>query len=83
MSQSVPADNPGPHRVELLGGYQYSWCTCGLSKYQPFCDGSHTLAPPGAKPIVFIQEKDQTVSMCGCKRTGNRPFCDGSHNRIA
>ena len=81
MTQSAPPGKPGPYRVELLGGYQYAWCSCGLSEHQPFCDGSHTLAPP-AKPVVFIQEKDQTVLMCGCKRSKGRPFCDGSHNQI-
>ena len=32
----------GPYRVELMATYRYGWCACGLSKSQPFCDGSHT-----------------------------------------
>ena len=79
MTEGVEAKK-GPWRVELLEGYQYAWCTCGLSAWQPFCDGAYTLAPP-AQPRVFIQVRDQTVLLCGCKRTGNPPFCDGSHNK--
>lgn len=81
MSQVTPPGKPEPHRVELIAGYQYAWCRCGLSDYQPFCDGSHTLAAPGTRPIVFIQERDQMVQLCGCKRTGNQPYCDGSHKQ--
>ena len=29
-----------PYKVELLEGYRYAWCSCGLSKQQPFCDAS-------------------------------------------
>ncbi len=30
-----------PYKVDLEKGKQYYWCTCGNSKNQPFCDGSH------------------------------------------
>lgn len=71
----------GPYKVELLAGYRYAWCACGLSKWQPFCDGSHT-ATKGLKPVVFTQEKDQTAMLCGCKRSAKFPFCDGTHNKL-
>ena len=29
-----------PYVVELAAG-DYWWCGCGLSRRQPFCDGSH------------------------------------------
>jgi len=29
-------------RVKLEVGKEYYYCACGLSKNQPFCDGSHT-----------------------------------------
>lgn len=29
----------GPYKVTLEEGKRYSWCTCGLSEKQPFCDG--------------------------------------------
>ena len=30
-----------PFAVEVEEGRDYWWCACGLSKNQPFCDGSH------------------------------------------
>ena len=29
-----------PYKVDLEAGDHY-WCSCGLSKNQPYCDGSH------------------------------------------
>lgn len=58
----------------------YSWCSCGLSKKQPFCDGAH--GPTGMVPkVVYITEKKK-VAWCGCKGTGTPPFCDGTHKNI-
>uniref|UniRef100_A0A8C5CSP6 Iron-binding zinc finger CDGSH type domain-containing protein n=1 Tax=Gadus morhua TaxID=8049 RepID=A0A8C5CSP6_GADMO len=68
-----------PYKVELVGGKRYSWCTCGHSKKQPFCDGSHKTKAPGLGPHRFVPEKDSTVWLCGCKYTNNPPFCDGTH----
>ncbi len=31
-----------PVTIEVEAGKSYWWCACGLSKHQPFCDGSHT-----------------------------------------
>ena len=31
----------GPIAVEVEKYKSYYWCACGLSKKQPFCDGSH------------------------------------------
>ena len=30
-----------PKGVTLEAGKSYAWCACGLSKNQPFCDGTH------------------------------------------
>ena len=60
----------------------YYWCACGLSKTQPFCDGSHTSTKSGIKPVVWTQDKDQTAFLCGCKHGGSSPFCDGSHKKL-
>ena len=30
-----------PIKVEVEEGKKYSWCSCGLSQKQPFCDGAH------------------------------------------
>lgn len=65
-----------------LATYRYAWCACGLSKYQPFCDGSHTSTKTGIRPIIWTHDKDETRHLCGCKNTGKGPFCDGTHNKI-
>ena len=70
-----------PYEIELKGTYRYSWCACGLSNYQPFCDGSHTSAP-GITLVVFTAEKSETVHLCGCKHSNDKPFCDGSHRKL-
>ena len=30
-----------PFAVNVEKGKDYYWCSCGKSKSQPFCDGSH------------------------------------------
>jgi len=83
MSQD-PNINPnlkhkGPIRVELKAGQKISWCTCGYSAKDPFCDGAHRECPTMLRSFKFESDQDKTVALCGCKRTGNPPFCDGSH----
>ncbi|XP_056135732.1 CDGSH iron-sulfur domain-containing protein 3, mitochondrial-like [Lampris incognitus] len=70
-----------PFRVELVAGKRYSWCTCGHSKTQPFCDGAHRTKAQGLSPLRFVPEEDATVWLCGCKYTSNPPYCDGTHKQ--
>jgi CDGSH-type Zn-finger protein/mannose-6-phosphate isomerase-like protein (cupin superfamily) len=81
------SDKPQPvvaHRKgfywEVKAGKRYLWCSCGRSKTQPFCDGSHV----GSEflPIVFRAERDEDVIFCGCKQTATGPFCDGAHSNL-
>ena len=58
----------------------YFWCACGLSKNQPFCDGSHQ--GTGMFPSQFKIEAKQQVFLCQCKQSKNAPFCDGSHQNL-
>lgn len=54
----------------------YHWCSCGMSKKQPFCDRSHK--GTGFKPVNFkIGEKVESIFLCGCKLSSKIPFCDG------
>ncbi|MDH5601758.1 MAG: CDGSH iron-sulfur domain-containing protein [Gammaproteobacteria bacterium] len=78
MSESLSPQN-APYVVEVEEGKSYYWCSCGRSKSQPFCDGSHK--GTDFQPVEFTAEKNETVYFCGCKKTGNVPFCDGSHNK--
>jgi CDGSH-type Zn-finger protein len=58
----------------------YMWCSCGESKKQPFCDGSH--GPTGMRPLFVEITEEKTIAWCGCKMSAHKPFCDGSHKRI-
>ena len=69
-----------PYKVEVTEGETYYWCSCGQSKNQPFCDGSHKLS--SFNPISFTAEKSETVYLCGCKQSANGAFCDGSHTKL-
>lgn len=79
MSKATVADTK-PAKVELEAGKKYFYCTCGLSKKQPFCDGTHKGSD--FSPQVFTAEKDGPAFVCQCKQTGNAPFCDGSHKGL-
>uniref|UniRef100_A0A0K8RB36 Putative cdgsh iron sulfur domain-containing protein 3 n=1 Tax=Ixodes ricinus TaxID=34613 RepID=A0A0K8RB36_IXORI len=68
-----------PTFVQLEGGKKYSWCACGLSKKQPFCDGSHKGKDLGVGPVHFTVDATKKYLLCRCKQTNNRPFCDLTH----
>lgn len=57
------------------------WCSCGLSKTQPYCDQSHR--GTDFKPVRYVaKEEGEEVLFCGCKHTKTPPFCDGAHNNL-
>lgn len=58
----------------------YYWCSCGASKGQPFCDGSHK--GTGFSPVKVEVTEPKTIAWCGCKHTHTQPGCDGSHSRL-
>ena len=79
----------GPATYKVKRGKKYFWCSCGESKNQPFCDGSHNkfnkLKETNFKPVPFQldgTEDEKFVAFCTCKRTKDQPFCDGSHNDL-
>jgi CDGSH-type Zn-finger protein len=70
-----------PIAVQVEEGKSYFWCSCGQSKKQPFCDGSHKAA--GAfLPLQWTASANGEKWFCTCKQTNNPPFCDGSHNSL-
>ncbi|MCL1049020.1 glutamate synthase-related protein [Shewanella abyssi] len=80
MSKPIVADNK-PIKVDLSKDQQYYFCTCGRSKNQPFCDGSH--AGTDFKPKNFTAQEDGDAYLCRCKHSANLPFCDGSHKQFS
>jgi len=70
-----------PIGVEVEAGKSYSWCTCGLSENQPFCDGKHKNGTDFT-PLRMTAEETKTVYLCTCKQTGNPGFCDGAHKKL-
>jgi CDGSH iron-sulfur domain-containing protein 3 len=78
---SVPAiAQKGPYPVQVEAGKIYYWCSCGLSKSQPFCNGSH--AGTGLSPIKIEAAETKTVYLCGCKSSKAGVFCDGTHTKL-
>jgi CDGSH-type Zn-finger protein len=83
MSQS---ETNLPHVVDTkpvvleLTPKTYYWCSCGLSKNQPYCDGGHK--GTGFVPTAFTVDETKKVALCLCKKSGNGAFCDGSHAKL-
>ncbi len=69
-----------PIAMELIKGTEYYFCTCGRSRSQPLCDGSHS--GTDFTPKSFVAEETTTGFLCACKHTGNAPFCDGTHKKF-
>ena len=70
-----------PYLVEVKQGKSYFWCACGLSKKQPFCDGSHK--DTEFEPLKWVADESGEKLFCACKHTKGQPICDGSHNQLS
>jgi len=79
MTNPIVADIK-PIEVTLKKDQKIAWCTCGRSKDQPICDGSHRGTP--FKPLLFTPTEDEQAFLCQCKHTKNPPYCDGSHKQF-
>ncbi len=69
-----------PIKVDTVEGKTYFWCSCGKSKKQPFCDGSHS--GTSFEPIAFVAKKTGAAYLCACKNTAKAPYCDGAHSKL-
>jgi len=77
MTKAVRAGNT-PIAIDVEQGKSYYWCSCGQSKKQPFCDGSHK--DTEFTPVKYDAAASKTVYFCACKASKNAPLCDGSHS---
>jgi len=69
-----------PYAVEVESGKSYYWCSCGQSKNQPFCDGSHQGTT--FTPTEYKATENKAVYFCGCKHSKSGALCDGSHSSL-
>ena len=69
-----------PYKVKVEKGKTYSWCACGLSQKQTFCDGSYKKEGK-LKSLKYLAVESKEMYFCGCKMTKQPPFCDGSHSK--
>jgi CDGSH-type Zn-finger protein len=88
VQPSEPLRNPRvarrtPARLKLQPG-RYSWCACGRSNEQPFCDNSHREIKDGQdwRSYKFQVLEEVEVTLCRCKRTQSPPFCDCQHEHV-
>ena len=73
-----------PQMIKTEPGKVYSWCSCGLSEKQPFCDSAHKNIEGMPYKSVKVQfDKEEEVWFCRCKHTKTPPFCDGTHKKLA
>jgi CDGSH-type Zn-finger protein len=79
MARPIIARN-GPYFVHVDAGRTYFWCSCGKSKQQPFCDGTH--AGSGFGPVAYMPARTGQIELCGCKHSTKAPRCDGAHQRM-
>ena len=80
MSEEPVVAQKTPYAVEVEADKTYYWCSCGRSKDQPFCDGSHQ--GTGLEPVEFTAKESGEAYLCGCKHSNDKPYCDGSHNKL-
>ncbi len=72
-----------PAVIKVTPGKVYSWCSCGLSAAQPFCDHAHRdIEGESYKSIKVVFEKEEEIFFCQCKQTKTPPFCDDTHKSL-
>lgn len=71
----LKAASKAPIDVDVESGKTYWWCACGLSRTQPFCDGSHK--GTAFSPLRYRAVEAGTKRFCVCKQTRTPPFCSG------
>ncbi|MCB2198110.1 CDGSH iron-sulfur domain-containing protein [bacterium] len=70
-----------PSVIDVEADRLYSWCTCGFSQSQPFCDTAHR-GRSTMKSLKLMFDKPQKVRFCQCKQTSTPPFCDRTHETL-
>ena len=88
MTKTLPIiASKTPFPIEVKAGQRYSWCSCGASKTQPFCDGAHKAFQNSdgtsvMKSVKYDANEDKIVLFCGCKQSKTGAICDNSHKNL-
>ena len=54
-----------PITIKVQPGKTYSWCTCGLSATQPFCDNAHrNIEGTPYRSIKVVFDKEEEILFC-------------------
>jgi CDGSH-type Zn-finger protein len=69
MSEPI-SPKQAPYATEVIEGETYYWCSCGQSKKQPFCDGSHKGTE--FRPAAFTAEKNEKSLFMRLQKNGWR-----------
>jgi len=74
---SLPPNLFGAPLHRIHRGETYAWCACGLSRNQPFCDGSHKGSD--VKPLTYTAGVSYKLVFCGRKISAWAPIYNGTH----
>ncbi|KAF9208293.1 hypothetical protein BGZ49_009255 [Haplosporangium sp. Z 27] len=83
LARKPKVTNYNPCTIKnLKPGSIKEWCTCGLTKKGPWCDGkSHkgTTFKPLRWKVPDGKNTQSMYSICDCRYTTRPPHCDGIH----
>jgi CDGSH-type Zn-finger protein len=80
MSDEKPVIADKSPCIQEMEPGEYWWCSCGKSKKQPFCDGSHE--GTGFTPTKVELTTKKKVAWCNCKHSKRGYLCDGAHSKL-